>query len=424
VDGVASPTRAAGARAAAGARHSPALAALAGVAAAAAAGSKQGFVTVLAAGVGVLALTPDGRAIGARPWTALVAYGLGAAAMTGTVVAYLVRHGALAAAVHAIVWDPGEITREVLRQGAWDLLIGMHLPGLAGLVAGLALVALVAVPARGLVRLAVAGGMLAWLGVTYGASRSLGRLMTAFVIEPAYVLVWAGVVALLVGHAVGRRPLPGSAAGTVVLGACTLYASVWSYVGIRSSTMALPFLVPLALAGLGGLAGGAGRAAGAATGRRTAVLVAASLAAVSVVGQVPTWLGYTAAFRTAGLLGMAANPDRVAAVDAVVARVQQETPAGEPILSLVDFPALYLLARRPNATRVDWFLPQELTRAEAERALAALEARRPRVAVVTGVAAGPPPHRRIHPILAYLAERYQPLDRIGEFALYRLRDPS
>lgn len=106
----------------------------------------------------------------------------------------------------------------------------------------------------------------------------------------------------------------------------------------------------------------------------------------------------------------------------MIALVRRETGPDDPVLALPDLPALYLLTGRPNPTRVDWLIPQELTQAEIHRALADLERRPPRLVVVTDRAVFRYGHPRLRPILAYVAQRYVLAFRAGELDVYRPRD--
>jgi hypothetical protein len=133
MDGVCYSGIAVAALAAAMAQRRPLLAFGAGAAAAAL--SKQGFVAVAMAGVAGT-LTAEGRRVGRRPWSALLAYVGGAAAVCLPLVFVLGSTGALAAALQAVVTDPREVTREVLGYGNWELLVGMHLPSGTGLTVG------------------------------------------------------------------------------------------------------------------------------------------------------------------------------------------------------------------------------------------------------------------------------------------------
>ena len=326
--------------------------------------------------------------------------------------------------------DPREVTREVLGYGNWELLVGMHLPSGTGLTVGLSLVLLCLGALRSRLALGLGLAMTAWLLVVFWASRSVGRVLREFVLEPSYVLAWLGGIGLLAAHALGRCRLPPWAACSLALALCTLYASVWSYVGVRSATFAFPVVVPLVV-GLAGIAGTRPREADPApvldpTGRggRGPVLALAALALVSVAGQLPTRVRYTAAFRTPGLLGVSSTPARVRSVDDVVALVRGETRSGEPVFVLPDLPGFYFLAGRPNPTRVDWLLPQELSRAEIRRAVNDLERRPPRLVIVTDHDIFQHGPSRLRPILAYLGRRYVLAHRDGELDVYRPRDAA
>lgn len=407
-------------------RPAPVFALAAGMAAAAASLSKQGFVVVAAAGL-AWSVTA-GRRIGRRPWSAGVAYVAGMAVVTIPVVLWLGAAGAAGAAYQAIVVDPRELTREVLRLGPWDLLVGLELPSAAGTAVGLAL-GLVCVPGLSpRLALALGAAVMAGMAAVFWASRSIGQLVWEFILEPSYALAWIGGMGLLVAHLGRWRRLPAPMVWPLVLALSTLYGSAWSYVGVRSAAFALALVLPLVI-GLAGMVASPGHewtapAGVAALGARArpAVVCVSALALLSVAAQLTTHLHYTAAFLTPGLLGIRSTADRVRSVDEVVALIRQETGPGDPVLALPDLPALYLLTGRPNPTRVDWLIPQELTQAEIRRALADLERRPPRLVVVTDRAVFGYGHRRLLPVLAYVTQRYELAVRAGELDVYRRRE--
>ncbi len=158
----------------------------------------------------------------------------------------------------------------------------------------------------------------------------------------------------------------------------------------------------------------------------TSALLYAALLAAALHAAVP-YLDASRAdlrtpFATARLRGVRSSALRVAGVDGVVGLVRQETRPGQYVLAFPDFPALYFLAERPNPTRVDWFLPEELTGAEVRQVLTDLQRRPPRLVVVTAL--NPRQmreNRRLRPVLAHLLARYEEWVSIGEFLVFRPR---
>jgi hypothetical protein len=406
VDGVLFSALAALALAAAVERRAPALAAAGGLAAAAAALCKQGFALVAVVGL-VLVLTPAGRRAGPRPWSLAAAYAAGGGLAAGATLGYLLAHGALSAAVESVVLAPREITAEVFGRSAWDLLVGMHLPSATGAAFGLAVLGLVAprVPALG--RLAIGVAALAWAGVLARAWGSAAALYHVLVLEAMYSAAW-------IGGAVWLTRLGAPQAWPVALGLATLYAATWSYVGLRSSGLGLALALPLVL-----LAPGT---------RRPIALALVAMAAVSAAG-VHVALRYAppvvlAPYATEGLRGIGSLAARTRGVDATVALVGRETAPGEPVFAFMDFPALYYLAGRPNPTRVDWFLPEEVTAREVTRAVEDLAARPPRLVVLFAANPRRLEHPRLAPLRRHLAARYEELATFGELRVLRPREAS
>jgi hypothetical protein len=412
----------------AGERRSAGLAALAGALAASAALCKQGFVAVVVGGF-LLSLTRPGREIGRWRWAGAMAYLAGAGVVAALVVAYLVHHDALAAFVRSVLLAPREITRDVFQRSALDLLVRVHLPYWIGAVVGLALLAPVALPMPGRARLALAAAVAAWLAVTLWVEQAGRRVQWHFLVQPAYTLIWIGGVSLLIGRVRARVRLASGAAWALGLALCTLYASSWSFVGIRLAlghVLALP-LTLLALVRRDAPAGTAPDPS--LPGRRFAAACVLAYAAVFMVFlqiAVPSLdvsrLAVTVPFATERLAGIRSSPLRVRGVDGVVALVRRETRPGEHVLAFMDFPALYFLAERANPTRVDWFLPEELTREEAERALADLRARPPRMVILAALHPSEMiAHPHLRPVLGHILEAYQAAEAIGEFVVYRPR---
>jgi hypothetical protein len=211
----------------------------------------------------------------------------------------------------------------------------------------------------------------------------------------------------------------------VTLGLCILYATTWSYLGIGMARIGLGVGLPLVLLTVSGLEpAGAGGPRGArfAAG---ALLLYGGLLSASIYVAVPHLDGsrgqLTVPFRTERLRGIRSSALRVRGVDGVVERIRVETARDDYVLAFMDFPALYFLAERRNPTRVDWYLPQELTTAEVTRAVADLAARPPRLVVLNALEPVGLSHPRLRPVLDYLGRHYEAAEQIGEFRLLRPR---
>lgn len=408
-------------------RRSLGFAAAAGLAAGAAALSKQGFAVLLLAGLG-LALTPAGRRIGPRPWAGALAYVAGGAAIAAATAGYLAAHGALGAAVDAVFLAPREITREVLHRGAWDLAVRMHLPSLAGAAGSLVVLALVWPRMPDAARSPLLVGVLAALAGVWWAGRSPGLVYRFFLVEPLYAAVWLGGLGLLLAQVTGRRALAPSVAWALALSLCTLYGTTGSYLGIGTARIGLVLALPLVLLALAG-----GRPAADVAGRRAPrfaagclLLYAACLSAfifVAVPHLDASRDELIVPFATERLSGIRSSALRVQGVDGVVGTLRRESGPGDYVLAFMDFPALYFLAERRNPTRVQWFLPQEVTRAEVARAVADLTARPPRLVVLSALNWIELGHPRLRPILGHLVAHYDEGELIGEFRIMRPRRP-
>jgi hypothetical protein len=428
-DGVLFSVLAAWALAAAAERRSCRLVFVGGLLAAAAALSKQGFAAVAVAGL-ALTLTGAGRRIGARPTAAALAYLAGAAVPCGLTAAYLARHGALAAFVRSVVLDPREITREVsvLRLSLWDLLVGVHVPGTAALLAGAAVLLLAVPRVPRAVRLAGLGGGLLWVALAFGVwgtSRFLNRL---FLADAFAACVWLAAAGLVLAGAAGRVRLPAPAAWAAALGLATLYAANWSFLRQFSGAQGLALALPLALWLVPAIGTADGGPAPRRAGRFLAgcVLLYAALLAALLQGALPYQDGRrgepVVPFRSERLRGVRTAASRVRGVDGVIELVRRETAPGDHVLAFMHFPALYFLTERRNPTRVDWFIPLELTRAEVRRAVADLGARPPRLVVLNS--ADPQAmveSPRLRPILGHILEHYRQGEAVGEFLIFRPR---
>ncbi len=411
-------------------RHSPLLALTAGLAAGAALLSKQGFVVVTLVGF-ALTLTAPGRRIGRRSWTGAAAYLSGAGLIATALLVYLIMHDALVAFAQSVIMAPGEITRDLLGRDAWFLLVRIHIPAWMGALVGLVFIALITLPMAGWVRAGLAGSLVAWLSSSLWLAQAGRRVQWHFLVQPVYTTIWVGAVGLLIAQAVRRVRLPFGVLWALALGLCTLYASSWSFVGIRLAlghVLALPVclltLVRRPAAGDGSLSADLTLPTRRFAAACLLVYVAVFMAFLQIA--VPSLdvsrLDATVPFATDRLRGIRSSPLRVRGVDGVVDLVRRETAAGDPVLAFMDFPALYFLTGRRNPTRVDWFLPQELPMAEVRRALADLEARPPRLVIL--VALDPMEmlrHSRLTPIFGHILERYETGEAIGEFLVLRPR---
>jgi hypothetical protein len=428
-DGVLFSALAAWALAAAAERRSCGLLLAAGLAAGAAALSKQGFAAVAVAGL-ALTLTGTGRRIGARPRHAALAYLVGVAAPFLLAWIYLARHGAIAAFVRSVVLDPREITREVsvLRLSLWDLFVGVHVPGSAALVVGVAVLLLATPRVPRAVRLAGLLAGLLWVALAFGlwgTSRFLNRL---FLADAFSACVWLSALALALAGAAGRVRLPAPAVWAVALGLATLYAANWSFIRQFSGAQGLALALPLALWLTPVIGTAEADSASRRAGRFLAgcVLLYAALLAALLQAAVPYQDGRRGEpvipFRSERLRGIRTAASRVLGVDGVVDLVRRETAAGDHVLAFMHFPALYFLTERRNPTRVDWFIPLELTRAEVSRAVADLGARPPRLVVLNSAdprAMVESP--RLRPILGHILEHYEQGEAVGEFLIFRPR---
>lgn len=408
-------------------RRWPVLAFVGGLAAGAAMLSKQGFVLVAVAGAG-LTLTSPGRRIGTVPWVGVLAYAAGAVLMGALALSYLVAHDALAASVQSMLLAPRELTREDLHRGTWDLLVGTHLPNAAGALAGALILALVwpRMPIAARFGLGVAG--LAWVAGAFWISRSIRQVYRASLVEPTYAGVWLGGLCLLAAFVLGRVKLQPPVAWMLGLGLLTLYASGWSYEAIRSAVLglALPLPLVLLLLAASGAGGGDQRGPRFAAG---CVLLYAGVLSIFLHAALPYLDGtrgdLTHPFTTERLRGIRSSPRRVRGVDGVVALVRRETGADDYVFAFMDFPALYFLTGRRNPTRVDWFLSQEVTIAERDRAVEDLRDRAPRVVILTALEPlAMVQNARLRPILGHILEHYEKAEAIGEFLIFRRRDDS
>jgi hypothetical protein len=349
---------------------------------------------------------------------------------------YLALHGALGEAVEAVLRVPAETSREVFGRQAPGLLIGMHVPRPLGILLGVGLLALVVAPLPpgiqlGLLAAVPAAGALAVGMRLGGGGAGVYAAHVAYVVEPLHAAVWLGGLGLLTRHALrrtGPEALRPGAGWALALGLATLYAATWSYVGIRAGVIALVLAAPLTLLAVARVAD-TGAAGGGRTGRAWAV--AAGIVLGGALCAVTTHLALrygapgqgTVAYRTPRAAGILSRPIRVRTVDGVVERIQREVPPDARIFAFPEFPALYFLADRRNATRVDWFLSEEVSRAELHRALADLRARPPALVVVYAENPARIADPRLRPILSFLRERYTEAEAIGEVLVFRPRGP-
>ncbi|MGH7267954.1 MAG: hypothetical protein ACREMB_24320, partial [Candidatus Rokuibacteriota bacterium] len=240
-----------------------------------------------------------------------------------------------------------------------------------------------------------------------------------FLVEPLYTAAWVGGLGAVGAAALGGRLAPPpSAVWAVTLSLCTLYATTWSYLGIGMARIGLALALPIALGALAGDAAGSRRVAGGA-------VFYAGLLAASIWVAVPhldaSRGDLTEPFRAERLRGIHSSPRRVRSVDGAVELVRRETAPGDYVFAFMDFPALYFLAGRRNPTRVDWFLPQEVTREEVARAVADLTARPPRLVVLNALDPIELGHPRLRPVLELVVARYEDAGPMGEFRIMRPR---
>lgn len=432
VDSIFFSVLAAWALVAAAERHAPGLALAAGLAAALAVLGKQGFLVVALGGLALTVSLP-GRAIGRRPWTAALAYVGGGVLLGATTLGYLVRHGALGAAIQSVLLDPQEIIREVsvLRFGVWELLVGMHLPSPGGVAVGLAVLLVVVLRMPAALRSGLLAAGVVWAGIAFwlwGTSRLLNRF---FLGEVFLTTAWIGSLGLLVGYALGRLRFAPAGAWAIVLGLCTAYGSSWSYVPGFSAVQGLVLALPFVLLALSQGVLGRGDEPDSVEDTRARRVVAGSIllyaGVLSLVLQV--LLPYREGnpgdpivpFESARLRGIRSAALRVRGVDGVVDLVRRETVPADYVFSFMHFSALYFLAERRNPTRVDWFIPFELTRAEVMRAVTDLKARPPRLVILSGDSEAMLRSPRLRPIFAHIVTHYREAEAIGEFLVLRPR---
>jgi hypothetical protein len=322
----------------------------------------------------------------------------------------------------------------VFERHAFDLLVGMHLPYWIGGVVGVGLLCLVALRLPPWARLGLAAIGLTWLGATLWVAEAGRRVQWHFVVQPVYTLSWLGGASLLAGRALGRVRLPTGAAWAIGLALSTLYASSWSFVGIRLAlghVVALPLVLLGIVGGMpaGAEAGAADRGPGSRRFAATCVLVYAALFMALLQIAVPSLetsrLAPTAAFATERLRGLRSSLHRVRGVDGVVDLVRRETAPSDYVLAFMDFPALYFLTERRNPTRVDWYLPEELPWVEVRRALLDLRHRPPRLVILASLYPSEMVrHARLRPVLGHILEHYEQGEAIGEFLVFRPRTPA
>jgi hypothetical protein len=427
IDGIFFAALATWALVAAAERRSLGLVFVAGLLAGAAVLSKQGFLVVAAAGL-VLCLNGHGRRIGRRAWAAALAYAAGGGFIGGAALLCLAEYGALRASAEAILFSPRELTRDDLHRSIFDLVVGAHLPSVRGAAFGLLLVALVTLRMPGLARICLGAAGLLWVCGAFWLARTIPETYRTLLVEPIHTSTWLGGLGLLAWQTAGRFRLAPSVTWGLGLGLATLYAAGWSYEAIRSAVLALALPLPLVLMGLA-TAGAGGEVE---RGPRFAVgclLVYAGVLSLALHIAVPYLDGprgdLTVPFATDRLSGIRSSPRRARGVDGVVALVRRETVAQDYVLTFMDFPSFYFLTDRRNATRVDWFLSQELTIVERDRALADLRARPPRLVIL---AAFDPlnmvANARLRPILGYILAHYEKAEAIGEFLVFRPRSPT
>lgn len=113
------------------------------------------------------------------------------------------------------------------------------------------------------------------------------------------------------------------------------------------------------------------------------------------------------------------------AVNKLVAYLQRHTLPNERIFCAPDSPALYVLAERPSATRLDCVFASEVPPDEAAEAVLALESRKTRMVVLAPSDAAWQAQTPIEPTIArYLARRYRRVARVGEYAVLLRRGAS
>jgi hypothetical protein len=76
------------------------------------------------------------------------------------------------------------------------------------------------------------------------------------------------------------------------------------------------------------------------------------------------------------------TPANRSQVDDLVSFVDAHTRVGDPILVMPDYPSLYYLADRPNATRQDWYFDWIITTGLVDQSVSDLRARPARLVLI------------------------------------------
>ncbi|HEY8019571.1 MAG TPA: hypothetical protein VIH93_00625 [Thermoanaerobaculia bacterium] len=121
-------------------------------------------------------------------------------------------------------------------------------------------------------------------------------------------------------------------------------------------------------------------------------------------------------------LGLWTDPADAAVYRAVLARIESETAAGEPIFAFPNDAELYYLSGRPNPFAFFNTALDVRTPADAAAVVAGLERAKPRLVLfVPDDKYRTPP---LEPVVRFVRARYRREARIGRFEVYRLPGPA
>jgi hypothetical protein len=136
----------------------------------------------------------------------------------------------------------------------------------------------------------------------------------------------------------------------------------------------------------------------------------------------------TAEFMTPKLKGIKSTSRNVEQVDRLVDAVNQYAASDSSILVIPDFPILYYLTGKRNATPMEWYTERELSLRMVPEALASLERNSPKLVLVQTYPEGDfrrsgkqIPYRSIQryvPFIEYIAKRYKLLNQVGDVLIF------
>ncbi|UCD16312.1 MAG: hypothetical protein JSV44_07535 [Candidatus Zixiibacteriota bacterium] len=136
----------------------------------------------------------------------------------------------------------------------------------------------------------------------------------------------------------------------------------------------------------------------------------------------------TAEFESGRLRGIKSTPRNVRQISAMLQATDQYSKPGDFILAYPDFPVLYFLTDRKNATRIGWYYQTGFTAEMMREAVEHLEENRPRIVYIQTFEEGD--YRRAgerlsfgeagryYPLDRHVTENYLPADTIGDIFLF------